>query len=429
MSSAAVMNKADMDRAYDPVTAVGPILVATDGTESSEAALKATAQLASRADSSVTVLTVLELLPLVAADYGLLLPPRDVSLSRRNALLDRVRRQVAEVVGQRTDWRVELREGDPATAISHAAREMGARLIVVGIGHHELLDRLFGGETALHTLRLTRTPVFAVSPKYDRLPRRAIIATDFSVASVRAARAGLALFDSLAMVYVAHVAPRLELQPEAFAAWMSLYGEGVTPAFDRVKAELGIPSDITVETLTLQGKASRELLEFARSANIDLVITGSRGAGLIDRILVGSTATGLIRGAQCSVLAVPTPSLAERRFETPEGDKVTIPREQWARELEAFTRRNAGRRAALEVDDPEIGAQAQEHDYPFKGIAYDHNDDRVEIMLGDFVGTQRHLARGIANVQEIHLLRDDRGRDWILRLAHGDGQTILTLAR
>ncbi len=429
MSSAAVMKKEDLDRSYDPVTAVGPILVATDGTESSEAALKATAQLASRADSSVTVVTVLELLPLVAADYGLLLPPRDVSLTRRNALLDRVRGQVAGIVGKRTDWRVELREGDPATAIAHAAREMGARLIVAGIGHHDLLDRLFGGETALHTLRLARTPVLAVSPKYDHLPRRAVVATDFSVASVRAARTGLALFDSLSMVYIAHVAPRLELQPEAFAAWMSLYGEGVGPAFERVKAELGIPSDITVETITLQGKASRELLEFARSANVDLVITGSRGAGLIDRILVGSTATGLIRGAQCSVLAVPTPSLAERRFEIPEGDKVTIPREQWARELEAFTRRNAGRRAALEVDDPEFGAQAQEHDYPFQGIAYDHNDARVEIMLGDFVGTLRHLARGIANVHEIDLLRDERGRDWIVRLAHGDGQTILTLAR
>jgi hypothetical protein len=108
---------------------------------------------------------------------------------------------------------------------------------------------------------------------------------------------------------------------------------------------------------------------------------------------------------------------------------VTVHRDEWAQELEAFTRRNAGRHASLEVDDPEMGAQSQEHDYPFLGAAWDRNDQRVEIMLGDFDGVGRHLTRGIAGVTGIDILRDENGRDQVLRIGHEPGQTILSLDR
>ena len=121
------------------------------------------------------------------------------------------------------------------------------------------------------------------------------------------------------MVYLVHVAPRLELQPEAFAAWMKMFGEGIGPAFDRVKAELGPPESVTVETVALNGKPSREILDFAKSTQVDLIVTGSRGAGLVDRILVGSTATGILRGAQCAVLAVPTGTSEHQHAWPPSG--------------------------------------------------------------------------------------------------------------
>jgi len=418
-----------IDALTGELTSFGPILVATDGTTSSESALKAAALLAHHADTSVTVLAVLEPLPMVAADYGMMIRPAESDQARRQLLFERVKAQVLEAAPSTTGWTVDLRDGDPPSVIARVARELKARLIVIGLGHHELLDRLFGGETALHVLRRSRVPVLAVPPGFKHLPKRAIVATDFSFASVRAARVALDLLDTMSMVYLLHVAPRMELQPEAFAAWMSLYGEGVGPAFERVKAELGLPVGVTVEAITRQGKPSRELLEFARSVQADVIITGSRGAGLVDRILVGSTATGLIRGAHCAVLAVPTPAGSERPIGWPDRAKVVIPQAQWAAELSAFTKRNVGRRASLEVDDPELGAQSQEQDYPFQGAAYDHHDERVEIMLGDFGAGGRHLTRGIGKVHAIDVLRDEHGRDWILRVAHGNGQTILTLAR
>ena len=428
MSVATALPEIQFELAERELPALGPILVATDATAQSNGALKAAAQLAAGTEADVTVLSVVEPIPPVAADFGVVLPPPEADGARRDDLLVAVKNQIASVAGPTVHWPIDVRDGDPAETISRATRELNARIAIVGLGRHDLLDRLFGSETALRTLRKSRAPVFAVSPNYNHLPTRAIVATDFSPASVRAARIALDIFGSITAVYLVHVAPRLELQPEAFAAWMSLYGEGVAPAFERIKAEIGFRPDVHVEVITLEGKPSRALLQFANTMGVDLIVTGSRGAGLINRLLIGSTATGLVRGAQCSVLAVPAPSIGERVALETAGERVTLDEAQWASELAAFTKRNAGRRASLEVDDLDLGAQRQEHDYPFLGIAYDRHDRRIEIMVGDFEGVFRHLTRSIGDVTSIDVLRDEHGRDCILRIAHGGAQTILTLA-
>jgi hypothetical protein len=99
---------------------------------------------------------------------------------------------------------------------------------------------------------------------------------------------------------------------------------------------------------------------------------------------------------------------------------------EWTARLDEFTRRNIGRRGVLEVDDPELGAQAQEHDYPFLGATYDHHDGRVELMVGELGDVQRHLTRSIGSVSSIDVLTNERGRDLALRIAHGAGQTVLS---
>lgn len=101
----------------------------------------------------------------------------------------------------------------------------------------------------------------------------------------------------------------------------------------------------------------------------------------------------------------------------------------WARELQEFTRRNAGRRARLEVDDPALGAQTQERDDTILGVVYDPRDGGIQIMLGDIEGGDRHHVRSIGGVTSVDLLSGSSGRDLVLRIAHGHGrvQTLLTL--
>ncbi|MBK8249773.1 MAG: universal stress protein [Gemmatimonadetes bacterium] len=397
----------------------GPIVVASDGTTSADAAVRLGAQLVARGRGAMHVVTVLPPAPLVAADYGVLLPPIETEQQRRDALVSRVRAQLRELLGSEADVVVEVRSGDPASRVAAYAREIGARTIVVGLGHHDLLDRLFGGETALHILRQASVPVLAVPAQAQVLPSRVIVAMDFSPTSVQAAKAALAVFPGVSILYLAHVAPRLELQPEAYAAWMTEYQGGVEPAFQKVRAELHVPPQVTIETITLTGKPSRALLDFARSAHVDAIVTGSRGAGFVDRMLVGSTATGLVRGAHVMVFGVPSGSAPV---------EVSGSHEEWATRLTDFTRRNAGRDATLEVDDPDLGAQTIHRGYPFLGAAWDHNDQRVELMLGE-QDTTRHFTRGVTGVTAVDVLTDGHGRDAVLRIAHGSGQTILTLVR
>jgi hypothetical protein len=84
----------------DDATTFGPILVATDGTASAEAALRAAAMLERHTGAGVVVLAVLEGLPLIAADYGMLIPPIDSDESRRQALQERVRGQIEQASPQ-----------------------------------------------------------------------------------------------------------------------------------------------------------------------------------------------------------------------------------------------------------------------------------------------------------------------------------------
>ncbi len=187
---------------------------------------------------------------------------------------------------------------------------------------------------------------------------------------------------------------------------------------------------MTVETITLRGDPSRELLGLAKASKADLIVCGTHGQGFISRMLLGSVATTLVRGSPCPLLVVPQPRITptERRSgdrRAPVGTRaIELPKSEWPARLKTFTERNAGRHCRIEVDDPAIGSQAQAFDYPLRGVAFDRRDDRLEIMLGDSSGAL-HLSRGISGVTSLSLVVDEGGRDRLLRISYADGQTLL----
>jgi nucleotide-binding universal stress UspA family protein len=427
MTSATIAPRGNAPPANINVVPLGPIVVATDGSTACDAALKAAGRLAARNNSKVVVLSAVEPVVVVPMDFGIALPYADIEEAQRTARLTKVLAQLERVGARDAGWTVRIEYGHPADAIATAAHDLDATMVITGLGHHDLLDRALGSETTLRIVRASKSPVLSVAGRFEELPRRAVVATDFSVASLDSARAALRLFPSIKVVYLVHVMSRLEVPPDVFVTWAGLYAEPIPKSFERLTAALDLPAPITVETITREGKASREILRFAREAGADLIVTGSRGAGLMSRLLVGSTATGIIRGADCAVLAVPAAPGSDRMVGAEEFSEGPDSEVRWAEELSAFTKRNAGRRASLEVDDPDYGLLIQEHGYPLLGAAYDRHDQRVEIMLGDLKGTRRHLTRGISNVSSVDVLRDAGGRDRVLRVAHGRGQTLLTL--
>jgi len=404
-----------------------PVIVATDGRDQSDAALVAGGLLAGASDERLRVITVLKPMPIVSPEAQLPVSP-DVEASRRAEAKRTVREQLGRVWNVPFDASVEVYDGDPATTIANVAHESNASMIVSGLGRHRVMDRLFGDETALRLIRVAAVPVLAVGGQFTAAPTRIVVAIDFSETSLRAARLALELAAPAATIYLAHVAPR-DATLYDWNGWGSNYKQDAGEGLQRMREQLRVPADMIVQRVLLQGDPATELLAFAASVNADLIATGSHGHGFVARMLIGSVTTRILRCSTSSVLTVPHAAAMTQLRTIVEPPVVkTLDRPEWTSQLDEFTRRNVGRRGVLEVDDPELGAQAQEHDYPFLGATYDRHDGRVELMLGELGDVQRHLTRGIGSVSGIDVLTNERGRDLALRIAHGAGQTLLTFS-
>jgi nucleotide-binding universal stress UspA family protein len=402
-----------------------PVIVATDGRDQSDSAM-IVGRLLAGGDDAVRVVTVLKALPMVSHEAALPISA-DVQAARRAEQRRAVVEQANRIWGEPA-VDVELAEGEPAATIARIAHESNATMIVSGIGRHQVMDRLFGDETAIRLVRMSSVPVLTVAGGLMGAPRRIVVAADFSETSLRAARLALELAAPHATVYLAHVGPRDKVLHD-WNSWGLSYKEDAGDALQKMREQLRIPTGMTVQRVLLQGDPATELLAFATSVNADLIATGSHGYGFVARMLIGSVTTRILRCSTCSVLCVPHAAAMTRvRVTAAPSEITTIPRSNWTAEMDAFIRRNIGRRGTLEVDDPDIGAQAQENDYPLLGVMFDPHDERLELMFGEVGDVGHHLTRSIGSVSEIDTLTNESGQDIALRVVHGTGQTLLTFA-
>ena len=420
----AIEGAVSRERSRDP--RVGPVLVACDGSPGADGALRAAKLLAADEARDVEVFAVLEPMPVVAPEMGAVPWNATLEASRRAALLRGVRDRVSALGS--SSWPIELATGDPAALIAERAFTSHASLIVLGLGHHAVVDRVLGGELALRVMRLARVPVLAVPARFDTLPTRVVVAVDFSPQSFRAAQMAGEILPQLDAMYLTHVTPRSAAE-QALAGFSPGYREELEAALGRMRARLS--AELPIEPVTLTGDPARSLLGFAQVTGAGMITIGTQGLGFVHRLLAGSVATRVVRGADCAVLVVPRRAVAS--IPEPAGNGWTVEAGtdpvMWGGRLFAFTQANAGRRARLEVDDPSLGAQALVEDYILRGVAYDPRDERVEVMLAAGEGTEAHLSHTIGGVTSVDVLRDARGRDHTLRVVRGDSQTLLTLLR
>jgi nucleotide-binding universal stress UspA family protein len=316
--------------------------------------------------------------------------------------------------------------GFPPGTISRLAQRLDASLVILGLGGHGMLDRLFGDEMALQVLRLGLVPVLAVADDFHELPSRALCAVDFSASSKRALELAAPLIADGGRVTLAHViasdtdAPTLSAMDRAHVGSLG-------HALKRLAGDVDLPAGVSCEHRVLAGDPARELLALAAELHPDLIITGSHGHNFLSRLLVGSVSTQLLRKAGCSILVVPpldAPGFLEELPDQP-GRFAFY---EWAERLEEFTRQNLRRAARLEIIDPEIGAQIAADHVRFMGAAFDPRDGHVHLMFDSPDRDRKHFTHSIEGVTGIQILRGRSGGAY-LRIGHGRGQTLLTLAR
>ena len=203
-------------------------------------------------------------------------------------------------------------EGRPEDVIAGAANEADADLVVVG--EHARPRGMWAnlGSTAEALVRCSPVPVLVARNPHERPPESILVAVDESdqAAALRWGRmlagesgAALTILHIFQSVYLGiaqavsgmNAARTLEHeQRRQTEAWLEQYVSAV--GFGPNEATLRIES----------GDPATAIVAAQRGGDFDLLVIGSRGAGGVSRMLLGSVASGVVRGASCPVLVVRT---------------------------------------------------------------------------------------------------------------------------
>jgi nucleotide-binding universal stress UspA family protein len=128
-------------------------------------------------------------------------------------------------------------------------------------------------------------PALGVPPGTARAPRRGVLATDFSGASLAAARHALALLPRPAVVSVVSAGLRFTAGPTRIL-------------FDAFEDSLRVPSDVSLTRQWVTGQVAPALLRYAADFGADLLVLGRRQR-------LGPVVREVLRTAACSVLVGP----------------------------------------------------------------------------------------------------------------------------
>lgn len=289
----------------------GPVLLAVDGSPSSDHAASVALALAERRGARVHVLSVVDTRPAPippAVDLALALADGAYGETLHAQQKRDLRAGLSEMLGRPLDWPVEVRLGTPAHAIVEEARRLGASLVVLGLRRHHAIDRAIRDETALQVMRAGVCPVLGVASTLDALPRRAVVGVDFSRASLTAARTARSLLADDGTLVLAYVAPPwVENLPDD--GERTIRELGVAAAFKWCAGELGPMPGITLESALLQheprGTVCELLIAFSGRTHADLIALGSLRHGRIERFVLGSVTSDVARDGRHSLLAVP----------------------------------------------------------------------------------------------------------------------------
>jgi len=151
-------------------------------------------------------------------------------------------------------------------------------------------------------------------------PMNILVATDFSAPSRVAVARAVAIARNhgarLQLIHAFDAASWKNLRSLATPKKRLLADQPNALAGERLRtlaAQLERDHGIRVSTRMPSGHASRAIAAAARSAKASLVVLGAHGQRLGDRIYLGSTALGVLRGVDCAVLVVRNAGIAAYR--------------------------------------------------------------------------------------------------------------------
>jgi len=409
-----------------------PVLVALKPYDGCDAALNVAQWLAAEQERPLHAITVVEPHEMIAVAGVPVVAEYDQS-GEHVAITGLLRERLSRVRGH-LGWedRVEVVDGPPALTVTDVARERGVHAIVVGTGQHGALGRLVYGERAVQIARLADRPVVVVPPTAKAGPAaEAIVAVDFSPASHRAARFAMDMLADGGRLALVHVKSAVNLSEEGAGWWEEAYERRTRDLFRRLAAAMRPERGITVTTQLLHGDVAATLLAHARQLGVGLIACGGRRHSFIERMLLGSVSTELIRGAECTVVVLPDrgQDAGDELLPAVGGVVESWDANAWPGLIQRFGRRNSGRPTQLRfrTASPQ-GVGSVESGYRLVDASFDRAAARAEIVLSDPETTGSQLSHRISNVRAVMVSTDASGRDTALRLDTVSGRCTLVLS-
>jgi nucleotide-binding universal stress UspA family protein len=261
------------------------VLVATDGSDYSDGAIRTGVALAKARSARLIGLSII----LYHSEYSTLVPNLQEEAERRarDAL-----KSFIEAAGAGAEA-ITREAVDPSAGIVVGARENSADIIVMGRRGKRGLARMMVGDATAKVIGHASCPVL-VAPRAARLwEKHILLATDGSQYSEAAAgaaghlarQAGLPV-TVVSVTTASHSGSRCREAELAVAATV-----------ERLKG-MGLKAEGRV----VQGRPDEAIVKLAEAIGADLIVMGSHGRTGLNKILLGSVVERVIGQAACPVL-------------------------------------------------------------------------------------------------------------------------------
>jgi nucleotide-binding universal stress UspA family protein len=219
----------------------------------------------------------------------------------------------AAKAGVRLD--TEVKVGDISTEIRAAIDKTKADLVVIGTHGSRGFERWLLGSVTERLMRHCSAPLLVIGghrkagtppPEIGSI----LMTTDFSDGTPDALRYAFTIAqESQAKIDLLHVVDELvlvEAPPDVKESMI----DGI-----RQKLESLVPDAVRpwceVRTTVTTGSPYQSILKVAKKDKVGLIVMNIHGKGMLDRVLVGSTAERVVRGAECPVLLIPPKATAK----------------------------------------------------------------------------------------------------------------------
>lgn len=316
------------------------IICGTDFSEESRRALQAAVSLAAARGEEVILVHAMEL-PTVAfiAGDGIVMPPAvpPPTLESMRGQLDQKLGDEAHRAGENV--RPVLSIGAPELSLLDEAKRYSARMIVVAShGHRSRASRWLLGSTADRLARSSPVPLLVVrgeaagfvSFSKTSRPMKVLVAVDFEEGTSHVIEAALLLTATgMCALHFAHafdrpspVTPFVTRLPSSahpstqFAELERLVQDELARLAERTQGTNAGPAPSDRIHL-LHGRPAAEIARLAREESFDLIVVGTHSRRGLERLLLGSVATGILHRAPCPVLVAPVPEHVETHAAPP----------------------------------------------------------------------------------------------------------------